>query len=120
MKAEISKIRKLSKDLHVLLKKALLKLSCLSSLLIPSLSAAAGIRNIITGGVFHSVCLAGFMGMAGKKKGLMVFHSRRTLAVSCYLEIILDVHRVFVCVCVLGDGSRLTLAGETVRSLLGE
>lgn len=44
----------------------------------------------------------------------MVFHSRRTLAMFCYLEIILDVHPV----CVLGDGS--ARASETVSSLRGK
>ena len=53
------------------------------------------------------------MGMAGEKKGLMVFHSRRTLAMSRYLEIILDVHRVFVCVsvCVCVGGWEQTHSG---------
>lgn len=94
-------MRKLSKDLQVLLTgsvKAIMPEQLVDAKSLCSL----GVQLLTLKhywGVFHSVTPRQLRGLALQEKCLMVFQLRRTLAMFCYLEIILDIC-VSVCVCV--------------------
>lgn len=88
-----SKSRKLAEDLQVLLTgsaKAIMPLQLVDAKWLCRL----GVQLLVLKhywGAFHSLTPRQLRGLARQEKCLMVFHSRRTLAMFCYLALILDV-----------------------------